>query len=503
VANNQSASAALKQAMQLHERGDLVGAQQYYQTALQAEPENTRALRLLGILKRDTGAIEASLELLGRAAELESDSNAALNELAMSQLVAGRFREATDSLHQAIRKNPSDATARTNLGALLQHRGHVKAAIDMYNEVLNDDPNDVEVRCNLAKALADAGDFDAALRATDLAIESADGHPFALGAKGAVLTDMRRYRDAIPLLKDANDHAPDDTLLVNLALCLDELGDTPAAIRILDAALDINPNNARALADLANCLTKQEQPAHAAELCEHFLQENPGETLVLGSYALALSAAGATEQAARLTDCKQLIQSFTLQDFLGNQAVAATNRAVSEQLLNDPSLLRNPVSKSTSGGAQTGELDLDSSTELTTLDHFFSASIEQAKAVYAQCELPAAPSRWQLRSWGTVLEAGGQQTAHMHPLGWLSAVYYVGIPDWSDEADPRAGHLLFGPAPERFRQVNPNIWYHAPQAGELIVFPSWFWHQTVPFTGAGQRVSLAFDAVPSGTLRNL
>jgi len=36
-----------------------------------------------------------------------------------------------------------------------------------------------------------------------------------------------------------------------------------------------------------------------------------------------------------------------------------------------------------------------------------------------------------------------------------------------------------------------------PERGMLVLFPSFFWHGTVPFGGNGTRLTVAFDAVPA------
>ena len=33
--------------------------------------------------------------------------------------------------------------------------------------------------------------------------------------------------------------------------------------------------------------------------------------------------------------------------------------------------------------------------------------------------------------------------------------------------------------------------------GRLVLFPSWFWHRTLPFAQAGERISVAFDVMPT------
>jgi len=35
-----------------------------------------------------------------------------------------------------------------------------------------------------------------------------------------------------------------------------------------------------------------------------------------------------------------------------------------------------------------------------------------------------------------------------------------------------------------------------PSVGKLVLFPSYFWHGTVPFTADRARLTVAFDVVP-------
>ena len=105
-----------------------------------------------------------------------------------------------------------------------------------------------------------------------------------------------------------------------------------------------------------------------------------------------------------------------------------------------------------------------------------------------------AADRWALRTWGTVLTAGGRQSPHLHPLGWLSGVYYVRLPG-SGSGD--AGDLEFGCLPERLgASVAPETLALTPRVGRLVIFPSWLYHRTLPFDTPGTRVSVAFDVMP-------
>ena len=85
----------------------------------------------------------------------------------------------------------------------------------------------------------------------------------------------------------------------------------------------------------------------------------------------------------------------------------------------------------------------------------------------------------------------------MHPLGWLSGVYYVGVPPDMGSAGPEAGWLEFGAPPPRLALLPSGpLRRIEPRQGRLVIFPSWFHHRTLPFTATGLRISIAFDVMP-------
>ncbi|MEE4185553.1 MAG: putative 2OG-Fe(II) oxygenase [Gammaproteobacteria bacterium] len=492
-------------AMDHHQAGRLAAADRHYARVLELVPVHSQALRLRGIVARTRGHLQQSLQLLSAAVEYAPTSARAHAELGLTRMASGDLQGAEHSLRTARMLTPNAINVLTNLGALLQHRGHVREAVDLYREVLAQDSDEFEVRCNLIKALADTGDIDTALREAEAAVAAAGGARGTLAAKGAVLVDARRYPAAAAVLRAAVAQDPADGMAqVNLALCYAELGELQPAIGCLQTALEHNPHNARAAADLVNALSRSGEDAAAVGLGEHFLAGHPGERMVTGSYALALHNAGETRRAAELTDCSTLVQVFDLAAPAPFASPDAFNAALRQLLLADGSLLNDPVGKATTGGAQTGELDLDSAPALRGFAQRVNAAVREALATYRSRGLATHPLMqvatpdWHLRAWGTVLQAGGRQSPHMHPLGWLSGVYYVDLPAGMDATDPQAGWLEFGAPPDRYYCPNPPATSgFAPAAGRLIVFPSWFWHRTLPFSSSASRISIAFDVMPS------
>jgi uncharacterized protein (TIGR02466 family) len=111
--------------------------------------------------------------------------------------------------------------------------------------------------------------------------------------------------------------------------------------------------------------------------------------------------------------------------------------------------------------------------------------------------------RWLVKEmWVNVLQRGGSQSLHNHANCFASGVLYLSPCDAS--ACTRFSRPLGG-AEFVFRNThasmetgpfNADKW-NAPQPapGDLILFPSYLLHE-VPVNLGGQRVTLAFNAIP-------
>ncbi|MEM1201196.1 MAG: putative 2OG-Fe(II) oxygenase, partial [Pseudomonadota bacterium] len=107
-----------------------------------------------------------------------------------------------------------------------------------------------------------------------------------------------------------------------------------------------------------------------------------------------------------------------------------------------------------------------------------------------------------LVAWAAVLDKQGNQDAHIHFDGHLSGCYYVRIPDEvSDEANGEEGTVAGGfevgrPPPEFFCQREHRHKVVKPHEGLMVLFPSYMYHQTIPFKSTERRICVAFDAMP-------
>ena len=98
--------------------------------------------------------------------------------------------------------------------------------------------------------------------------------------------------------------------------------------------------------------------------------------------------------------------------------------------------------------------------------------------------------------WANVIKSEGFQVPHIHPSGWLSAVYYVKLPKVIHSSG-QSGWIEFGePYQDIPRTAVPELFTLRPEEGLLLLFPSYFYHRTLPFRSPDQRISIAFDVVP-------
>ena len=105
--------------------------------------------------------------------------------------------------------------------------------------------------------------------------------------------------------------------------------------------------------------------------------------------------------------------------------------------------------------------------------------------------------RWRFNgSWSVRLHSAGFHANHTHPRGWISSACYIELPDCMSDERSDEGVLTFG-EPGIATQPKLGAEYSVrPQVGMLVLFPSYFWHGTVPFRSNQARLTVAFDAVP-------
>lgn len=88
---------------------------------------------------------------------------------------------------------------------------------------------------------------------------------------------------------------------------------------------------------------------------------------------------------------------------------------------------------------------------------------------------------------------------HVHPESTISGVYYVKVPKQSgnivfNHPSKTQPYHIHNDAIQAPNDINSSTWHITPDAGLLILFPSWLEHYVEPNNNEDDRISIAFNA---------
>ena len=362
-------------------------------------------------------------------------------------------------------------------------------------------------------------------------------HPDGLHYLGVALYQLGRYDESIEQLSGAVSVAPDYAEAHNsLGIVLLEKGNLDEAVTHITRALEIRPKYAGAYSNLGNAYQVQSEleravdcyrsalffdPGHreaAYRLASAYLQRNEAEDALgacaaclaidphcqhaLAYKSMALQSLGRGEEARELCDYERMIHPAELEVPNSYVGLNQFNDALAEAVRKHPTLIWEPFNRVTTGGAVTGDMLLNPSQTIKAFERALRGALEIYRESVVETPghplLGRVPKSYHLTFIASILNAGGRHPTHIHESAWLSGVYYVKVPGVvSSEDTEHAGWLEFGrpdyPAPAGF---DPVTTAKPVQAGLALIFPSYFFHGTIPFTGSEERIGIAFDVYP-------
>ena len=514
--------------------------------ALRRAPDDEGLLEELAISHSEAGAFDAAVEVRARLA-LRPGSLAALRDLGVSLQQAGRSAEAEQIFSQALaargrEDDPAvpdlhyelaallkgrrafdaalshyalaardDASARVDKGraAALQHLGRFKEAAAALRSAVASDPLDMEAHLQLNELLYRQGQDDDFLTSYDEAAAMRPEATSPLVAKGRHLLKLGDTERAYGYFDRALARSTTDLgALIGQARALEALGRTEDARLGYERALAAAPNEPVALIDSSGFLLRTGQVDRAQTLTEQALALQPHSQEALALLTLCYRAAR-DERELALADCDALVGVFDLDAPPGFADMATFNRQLEAYLAGLHRDVREHFTQTLRGGTRLYDAVFDNGHDLAGR---LRPLIDQAIARYVRALGVAAPAPLLDRrtngfryvsSWTSRLVDQGFHVNHIHPEGWISAVYYVAVPDVCESEAAQEGWLKFGePAAEFGGGFAPRRLVK-PRPGRLVLFPSYFWHGTTSFAAAQARMTIAFDVAPSPIHRGL
>ena len=254
----------LTDAIELHQNGRLLEAEQAYRRILQIESNHPEALHLLGVIAHQKGHHQKAFQLISEAVGSKPQNHRFHNNLGLVFEALNQMPDAIQSYRQALNLNPDYADACNNLGNALKKEGQIEEAMRYLRKALQLAPGMPEAQFNLAKILAQKGDLEAAID---------------------------HYQRAI-------NHKPDyEKAYNNLGNALIDLGQIDAAIKNFHKAIEIKPNYVGALNNLGNALHTQNRIDEAIEIFKQAIHQTPDSAESYCHLANALKDRGEFETA--------------------------------------------------------------------------------------------------------------------------------------------------------------------------------------------------------------
>ena len=427
----------------------------------------------------------------------------------------GQLSEALAACRSYLASKPARPDVLALAGALSLKLGDLTGAEAAYRGALALKPSFAEAHFNLGNVLVKLGRHAEAAAAFGRTLELNPALVVAHNNLGNALYELGEHLEASASFRRALQLEPNTAHLHrNLGTALHALGESPAALQAFQQAVTLKPGSPKELQSLASAALECGEWQLAARTCTTWLKHSPANVEALGLASIALQELGKPEAAHALLDLDRMVQVIQLTaPPAGFSSVSDFNAALARHALEHPTLTvparadaRTELSRLAAIYACptlriTEEFCADEGAS-AVLRGLVGAALEGYLANLART-LPGhpfmigAPQRLRLRSWAAVLDREGSLESHAHYGSRVSMVYYAQIPGEMRGESESAGYFEFGGGPSRYPcRVTPRVRTIQPRAGMLLLFPSYFYHRTVPFNAPEERISIAFDAEP-------
>jgi tetratricopeptide (TPR) repeat protein len=518
-------------------RGDRAAAREAFARAVAIEPRYAEAQLNLARMALATGALaqaDAALDAYRRlkpgdfvvetiAAQIalkRSDAALALDHCARVPARApahataqrlraralgalGQLDEAVELLERLLGAAPQDEGLRLELARAAYEAGRAAQAESLLEAVITARPNWVEAQRDLSQIRYMASDPDF-LRGWHQGIDAAPDNANLLVSFAYTAAAGGQAAAARPVLEAALARGMRSAAVESaLGHVLGELGDLDGAVAHQEAAFAQPDRDITVVQNYTAAMLTARRPEAALEGTRLALARDPADQLAL-AYEVTAHHLQKDPSAKGLFD----VETFTDQREIacpeGYDSVAAFNAELATELTALHRAAREPLEQSLRGGTQ---VELSNHVGRSPiLGLLVKALKDNVRAFIAR--LPDDPNHPFLRRkpdaaefngiWSVRLRSGGRHVSHAHPEGWLSSCYYVTLPPVVESGEGREGWLALGAPPLKGLADEIPAVVKQPATGSLILFPSYFWHGTIPFKSEIPRLTVAFDVIGNG-----
>lgn len=439
-----------------------------YRRLVAQAPDNAVAAHALAVALNAAQQPQEA-ERIARQTLLRTPPTAALHFThARSLLGLERFDDAELALRECVRLDPRRAEAHDRLAELIWMRtGDIVEATRSLDQALEKLPHDDALRATKAALLQGAGDARGAFACLAESAARPQAHPSVLIRAGLAAMDF----------------------------------DPAAALTLAERALRALPDNHTARKLLCAGYLGLGDGAKALAECATLLKATPDDQYLIAMQTTALRLLNDPRYES-FCDYDRMVQSTVIEAPPGWTDLGSflTELAARLTALHNPHGHRLLYQSLRRGTETTQDLSRSNDPVIQALFRSFAAPIARYRDHIGQGDdalrrRNRGPARFN-GAWSVRLHRDGYHTSHVHPRGWISSACYIQLPDSMRAGHTAEGILSFGAPGMLTTPSLPAELSIRPEVGLLVLFPSYFWHGTLPFHSDQPRLTVAFDAVP-------
>ncbi len=487
----------------LSQDGAFAEARRSLEQAARLCPADPRIHNALGTVYRELDRLDDAIASYRRALDLKPQYFRALHNLGVALKMAERPEEALECYDKALEINGQVPELFYNLGNALYEVGQIDNAVAAYRRALELRPDYLDAHETLNKLFWQHGAMDRYLKSYPPAIQRS---PKSLELRlryADWLTLAQRDREAEAVMREAiREIGPDGRLHHHLAKALANQTRTREALEHFETALRLAPNIGSIRLDYARLLIIIEDYDKALHVLAAFEDLAPFDQQYLAYKGLCWRFLGDPREPA-LNDYERFVRPIRLAPPEGYRDIDEFNKVLNRTLDAYHRTKVHPADQTLRGGTQTqGSLFTRNNLVIRQLRECIERAVRQYIADME--DDPSHPllcrksSKFRFAgSWSCRLRGRGFHVNHVHAEGWISSSYYVSLPDVVKNGDGHQGWIKFGETSLSLGSRERISRLIQPQEGVLVLFPSYFYHGTIPFDSDSEtRTTTPFDVVP-------
>lgn len=451
------------------------------------------------------GDLAAALAVYESAVLSWPDSAVAHHNLASTLGDLGRYDESASAAMSAIKLGIRAPETRLVLARAHMHTGQLTAAQLAYREAISLRPDMVTALSELTQLLwMSSADQNIALQPLVNAVRA---YPMSADLHMALSHALEFTGDkagAVRVILDlATRNVADALMMVRAADLLLDLGNLEHGRELAIRAYTADRSSFPALMTVARAALACGEVEGASAAVTEALNRRPYDQHVLALQAMVWRMTNNPGFDA-LYDYSSMVKSYFIEPPPGWSTRADYLADLAVELKEAHHFRTHPFGHSVRQGSQLPNIF---TVDTPAIQGFLQALQAPVNAHLQHLGTGADPLRsrntgaWQIQGiWSVLLRPGGFHVDHVHQEGWLSSAFYVELPDVVTDkvSDPaKEGWIRFGQAGSPVQPAQAAQHFVKPEPGMLVLFPSYMWHGTVPFSGKQPRLTVAMDIIPA------